>query len=194
MKTPQRLINTLESAEPTIWTIGHSNRSQRIFLEMLKEHKIEILVDIRRFPTSKVEHFKKESMDARAREKWFKLVMYLKRIEKQKESKFSVAFEEASKTKDGIPAHAIARAQARAYAGSYEPFDYIAFPRRYMFHYDEMVLVEVKTGTSRLTKLQRKIANYAKGLGIKVLILRVDGQAPKIFCKLADQLVSVEEF
>ena len=63
MKTPQRLINTLKSAETAIWTIGYSNRSQRTFLEMLKEHKIEVLVDIRRFPTSKVEHFKKEPME-----------------------------------------------------------------------------------------------------------------------------------
>ena len=63
MKTPQRLTNTSKSAEPTIWTIGHSNRSQKIFLEMLKEHKIEALVDVRRFPTSKVEHFKKEAME-----------------------------------------------------------------------------------------------------------------------------------
>ena len=63
MKAPQRLINTLRSAETTIWTIGHSNRSQRIFLEMLKEHEIEVLADVRRFPTSKVEHFKREAME-----------------------------------------------------------------------------------------------------------------------------------
>jgi len=30
---------------------------------MLKEHKIEVLVDVRRFPTSKVEHFKREAME-----------------------------------------------------------------------------------------------------------------------------------
>ena len=63
MKAPQRLINTLKSAETTIWTIGHSNRSQETFLGMLKEHKIEVLVDVRRFPTSKVEHFKREAME-----------------------------------------------------------------------------------------------------------------------------------
>ena len=63
MKTPQKPTSTLKSAETTIWTIGHSNRSQRIFLEMLKEHKIEVLVDVRRFPTSKVEHFKREAME-----------------------------------------------------------------------------------------------------------------------------------
>jgi uncharacterized protein (DUF488 family) len=34
-----------------------------MFLEMLKEHKIEALVDVRRFPTSKVDHFKREAME-----------------------------------------------------------------------------------------------------------------------------------
>ncbi|MEM3783464.1 MAG: DUF488 domain-containing protein [Candidatus Bathyarchaeia archaeon] len=48
-----------------VWTIGHSNRSKDVFLEMLKEHEIQALVDVRSFPTSKVEHFKRESM-----EKW----------------------------------------------------------------------------------------------------------------------------
>ncbi|MEM3357056.1 MAG: DUF488 domain-containing protein [Candidatus Bathyarchaeia archaeon] len=51
--------------QTTIWTIGHSNRSKNAFLEMLKEHEIQVLVDIRSFPTSKVEHFKRENL-----EKW----------------------------------------------------------------------------------------------------------------------------
>jgi len=52
--------------QPTIlWTIGHSNRSIEKFLALLTEHKIAVLVDIRSFPTSKVEHFKREEM-----EKW----------------------------------------------------------------------------------------------------------------------------
>ena len=63
MKTPQKPINTSRFAELTIWTIGHSNRSQRTFLEMLKEHEIEVLADVRRFPTSKVEHFKREVLE-----------------------------------------------------------------------------------------------------------------------------------
>jgi len=46
-----------------LWTIGHSNRSLEEFLELLKEYKIKILIDIRRFPTSKIEHFKKEKME-----------------------------------------------------------------------------------------------------------------------------------
>jgi len=46
----------------TVWTIGHSNRSVERFLELLEEQKIRILIDIRSFPTSKVEHFKREEM------------------------------------------------------------------------------------------------------------------------------------
>jgi len=46
-----------------IWTIGHSNRSIEAFLELLREHSIQALADIRSFPTSKIEHFKREEME-----------------------------------------------------------------------------------------------------------------------------------
>ena len=45
-----------------MWTVGHSNRSIEKFLALLEDHEIEVLVDIRSFPTSKVEHFKREEM------------------------------------------------------------------------------------------------------------------------------------
>lgn len=45
-----------------IWTIGHSNRSIDVFLELLDEHGIQVLLDVRSFPTSKIEHFKREQM------------------------------------------------------------------------------------------------------------------------------------
>jgi uncharacterized protein (DUF488 family) len=48
-----------------IWTIGHSSRSIDTFLELLSEHGIQVLVDVRSFPTSKIERFKREQM-----EKW----------------------------------------------------------------------------------------------------------------------------
>lgn len=51
--------------QTTIWTIGHSNRSIEKFLELLNEHKIQVVMDVRSFPTSKIENFKKEQM-----EKW----------------------------------------------------------------------------------------------------------------------------
>jgi uncharacterized protein (DUF488 family) len=46
----------------TVWTIGHSNRPMETFLELLREHNIQVLIDVRSFPTSKVEHFKQEEM------------------------------------------------------------------------------------------------------------------------------------
>jgi len=48
-----------------IWTIGHSNRSIETFVELLDEHRIQVVVDVRSFPTSKIEHFRREQM-----EKW----------------------------------------------------------------------------------------------------------------------------
>jgi len=51
--------------KPKIWTIGHSNRSIDAFLALLNEYIVQVLVDVRSFPTSKIEHFKRERM-----EKW----------------------------------------------------------------------------------------------------------------------------
>lgn len=45
-----------------VWTIGHSNRSIETFLELLKDYNIQVLVDVRSFPTSKIEYFKQEEM------------------------------------------------------------------------------------------------------------------------------------
>ena len=36
-----------------IWDVGHSNRQEEDFLSLLKDHKIEKIVDVRRFPLSK---------------------------------------------------------------------------------------------------------------------------------------------
>ncbi len=47
----------------TIWTIGHSNRSIPEFVSLLKEHRITLVCDVRSFPTSKVEHFRRERME-----------------------------------------------------------------------------------------------------------------------------------
>ncbi|MCL7385099.1 MAG: DUF488 domain-containing protein [Thaumarchaeota archaeon] len=48
------------SGRLTIYTIGHGNRSKETFINLLKKHAIQILVDVRRWPTSKTEHFKLE--------------------------------------------------------------------------------------------------------------------------------------
>ena len=43
-----------------IYTIGHSNRSKEEFIDLLKRYEIEVIIDIRRFPTSKIATYKKE--------------------------------------------------------------------------------------------------------------------------------------
>ena len=47
----------------TVWTIGYSGCSKRTFLALLKDYGIEILVDVRHFPTSKNPDFKKEALE-----------------------------------------------------------------------------------------------------------------------------------
>jgi uncharacterized protein (DUF488 family) len=45
-----------------IYTLGSSTRNIDEFLEILSFYKITCLVDIRRFPTSRFDHFKKENL------------------------------------------------------------------------------------------------------------------------------------
>ena len=46
-----------------IWTIGHSNRSLELLISLLKHYNIEILVDVRRFPSSqKFPHFNQDNL------------------------------------------------------------------------------------------------------------------------------------
>jgi uncharacterized protein (DUF488 family) len=45
------------------FTIGHSNRTWEEFVRLLKHHKINVLVDVRHFPTSKTfPHFNKDAI------------------------------------------------------------------------------------------------------------------------------------
>ncbi|RKZ01415.1 MAG: DUF488 domain-containing protein [Candidatus Hydrothermota bacterium] len=47
-----------------IFTIGHSNRSFDEFCNLLKHYGIKLLIDVRRFPTSrKYPHFNRESLE-----------------------------------------------------------------------------------------------------------------------------------
>ena len=59
-----------DSQDPTgaIWTIGHSNMSIERFLELLRAHEIELLVDVRTAPYSR--HWPQFSRDALARDVW----------------------------------------------------------------------------------------------------------------------------
>lgn len=43
----------LTPPEATLWTIGHSTRTWDEFLALLREPRIELLADVRRFPASK---------------------------------------------------------------------------------------------------------------------------------------------
>ena len=51
-----------EAMKKTIYTIGSSTRDAQEFLEILKHYDIRCLIDVRSFPTSKFEHFKKERL------------------------------------------------------------------------------------------------------------------------------------
>jgi len=51
-----------------VWTVGHGSRSREQLLNMLKESNVETVVDVRRWPTSKLEHFKRENMERWLRE------------------------------------------------------------------------------------------------------------------------------
>lgn len=47
-----------------IYTLGHSTRSLEEFLEILRNYRVELIVDVRRFPSSKkFPHFNKENLE-----------------------------------------------------------------------------------------------------------------------------------
>jgi uncharacterized protein (DUF488 family) len=48
--------------EKTIYTLGTSTRSPEEFISLLTGHRIEAVADVRRFPTSRFEHFKRENL------------------------------------------------------------------------------------------------------------------------------------
>lgn len=48
--------------EKIIFTLGTSKRTFKEFVEMLRTYKIEMVIDVRSFPTSKFPHFQKEAL------------------------------------------------------------------------------------------------------------------------------------
>lgn len=48
----------------TVWTIGHSTHAIERFLDLLRKHDIALLVDIRKYPTSRWPQFKQEALRA----------------------------------------------------------------------------------------------------------------------------------
>jgi len=61
-----------------IYTLGHSNRNIDEFLRLLKEFNIQVLIDVRRFPSSKYEHFNKERLENILREEGIKYIWFEK--------------------------------------------------------------------------------------------------------------------
>jgi uncharacterized protein (DUF488 family) len=49
--------------KPVIYTLGTSNRTLDQFFALLKEHVIEVAVNIRSFPTSQFPHFAKRNLE-----------------------------------------------------------------------------------------------------------------------------------
>jgi uncharacterized protein (DUF488 family) len=52
----------------TIFTIGYGGRRFASFVALLQQHGIALVVDVRRFPRSKVPEYNKESLEARLAE------------------------------------------------------------------------------------------------------------------------------
>ncbi len=59
------------STEKRIYTLGTSNRSGEEFFALLRAYVIEMVVDVRSFPTSKFPHFKKEMLSRSLAEEGF---------------------------------------------------------------------------------------------------------------------------
>jgi uncharacterized protein (DUF488 family) len=53
----------VSSSAPTIWSLGHSSRPLAELLALLEQHRIQRVVDIRRYPASRRHpHFSRESL------------------------------------------------------------------------------------------------------------------------------------
>jgi len=58
-----------------VYTVGHSSRSLEELIAILKDYKISLVVDVRRFPTSRLfPHFKKESLERALEENGVKYI------------------------------------------------------------------------------------------------------------------------
>jgi len=49
--------------EKRIFTLGTGTRTWEEFIHLLRVHQIEMVIDVRSFPTSKFAHFKRQSMN-----------------------------------------------------------------------------------------------------------------------------------
>lgn len=56
------IVHPQEDRERKIYSIGSSNRDSKEFFGILQEYDIRLVVDIRRHPTSQLEHFRKHAL------------------------------------------------------------------------------------------------------------------------------------
>ena len=68
------LRSLLNACRREIFTLGTSKRSLEEFTDILKHYEIEEVIDVRRFPTSKLEWFKKENFERELREHGFSYI------------------------------------------------------------------------------------------------------------------------
>jgi uncharacterized protein (DUF488 family) len=55
-------------SSPVIWTIGHSNHTLARFVELLQAEGVEVVVDVRSYPYSRIApHFNREELDVALR-------------------------------------------------------------------------------------------------------------------------------
>jgi uncharacterized protein (DUF488 family) len=60
---PRKMSPSMNARHARIWTIGHSTRSSGEFFGLLKENRIQALVDVRTFPGSRrYPHFNRENL------------------------------------------------------------------------------------------------------------------------------------
>ena len=68
-------MTTSSSDHPTIFTIGHSNQPTEAFLDLLRQHDIDVVVDVRSSPFSRfVPQFNKRELQTIVREAGFQYV------------------------------------------------------------------------------------------------------------------------
>jgi uncharacterized protein (DUF488 family) len=56
-------LDRIIPVEKKIFTLGTSNRMWEEFIRLLRTYQVEMVIDVRSFPTSKFAHFKREFMN-----------------------------------------------------------------------------------------------------------------------------------
>ena len=64
----------MDLPKPIIYTLGTSTHTKEEFIELLHHYRIETVVDVRSFPQSRFEHFKKENLAKILNERGFNYV------------------------------------------------------------------------------------------------------------------------